>query len=127
MSAHPVLEQARAALRRDLRAGQGSAAPWASLWEAALQDAVAQRAWWLAQWADGAPHVLGLVAQDVQEAVHERDPLWPPCTETSCPERLQHALHVEPDLGPDPFWTCHRTGLPVAAVGTLPGAGPAQR
>ena len=117
-----MLEQARAALRRDLVAGPGRPA----LWEAALQDAVAQRAWWLAQWADGAPHVLGLVAQDVQEAVHELDPLWPPCTETSCPRRLQHALHVEPDLGPDPFWTCHETGLPVAAVGALPGAGPAQ-
>jgi len=63
--------------------------------------------------------VLGLLAQDVQEAVHAADPTWPPCSETSCPERHAHALFVEPDLGPDPFWTCHRTGLPVASVGSL--------
>src|SRR3712207_7294101 len=42
---------------------------------------------------------------------------------SSCPERLRHALFVEPDLGPDPFWTCHRTGLPVAPVGGLSGTG----
>ena len=88
-----------------------------------VEAAVQQRAWWLEQWPDGAPHVLGLVAQDVQEAVHELDPLWPRCTEASCPERLRHALFVEPDLGPDPFWTCHRTGLPVAPVGALGAAG----
>lgn len=109
---HPALADARAALRRDL------ASP---LWEAALQDSLTQRAWWLAQWEDGAPHVLGLVAQDVQEAVHALDPMWPLCTEATCPERERHALFVEPDLGPDPFWTCHRTGLPVAAVGHLHG------
>jgi len=51
--------------------------------------------------------------------VHADDPLWPPCPEETCPERLRHALFVEPDLGADPFWTCHRTGLPVAAVGQL--------
>ena len=84
-----------------------------------LGPVLEHRGWWLEQWPEGAPHVLGLVAQDVQEAVHARDPLWPPCPETSCPERLRHALLVEPDLGPDPFWTCHRTGLPVAPVGGL--------
>ncbi len=57
----------------------------------------------------------GLVAQDVQEAVHAAlDPDWP-----RCPEHVDHALFVEPDLGPDPFWVCHRTGLPVAPVGML--------
>ena len=40
--------------------------------------------------------VLGLLAQDVQEAVHAGDPLWP-----ACPEHRDHALFVEPDLGPD--------------------------
>jgi hypothetical protein len=84
-----------------------------------VEAAVAHRRWWLEQWPDGVPHVLGLLAQDVQEQVHERDPLWPLCTEPSCPERSRHALFVEPDLGPDPFWTCHRTGLPVAPVGQL--------
>ena len=86
-----------------------------------LEDAVAHRAWWLQQWPDGAPHVPGLLAQDVQEAVHDAAPtdararLWP-----LCPEHGDHALHVEPDLGPDPFWVCSRSGLPVASVGTLP-------
>ena len=80
-----------------------------------LDAAVAHRTWWLSQWEDGAPHVLGLLAQDVQEAVAERDPLWP-----RCPEHGDHPLLVEPDLGPDPFWVCHRSGLPVAPVGSLP-------
>ena len=35
------------------------------------------------------------------------------------------ALFVEPDLGPDPFWVCHRTGLPVSSVGALPRLDPA--
>ena len=120
---HPALVAARGALRRDLSAAVGTTLdgrPWpVGVWEAALQDALAQRAWWLAQWEQGADHVLGLVAQDVQEAVHELDPDWPACTEASCPAHLAHALFVEPDLGPDPFWTCHRTGLPVAPVGAL--------
>ena len=110
----PALRAARTAVSRDLRDAR---------WSAALEDAVASRRWWLEQWPEGAPHVLGLVAQDVQEAVHLRDPLWPRCTESSCPDRLRHALFVEPDLGPDPFWTCHRTGLPVAPVGSLSGTG----
>jgi hypothetical protein len=78
--------------------------------------AVEGRRWWLAEWPDGAPHVLCLLAQDVQELVQETsDPLWP-----ACPEHPDHPLLVEPDLGPDPFWVCHRTGLPLAAVGSLP-------
>lgn len=104
------LAQARAALTRDTR----------GRWPEELDRALAHRRWWLDQWADGAPHVLGLVAQDVQESVHEADPLWPPCSETSCPQRGAHPLYVEPDLGPDPFWTCTETGLPVARVGQLP-------
>lgn len=83
--------------------------------------AVEHRRWWLAQWPDGAAYVVGLLAQDVQEAVHARDPLWPACLESSCPERFAHPMFVEPELGPDPFWTCHRTGLPIAAVGRLLG------
>ena len=61
----------------------------------------------------------GLLAQDLQEAVHESDAQWPRCTEPTCPAVGGHPLFVEPDLGPDPFWTCHRTGLPVAPVGGL--------
>lgn len=81
-----------------------------------VHAAVEGRRWWLAEWPGGGPHVLGLVAQDLQETVHEGgDPLWP-----LCPEHRDHPLFVEPDLGPDPFWVCHRTGLPVAPVGSLP-------
>lgn len=49
------------------------------------------------------------------------DPDWSRCTEGSCPDVGSHALFVEPDLGPHPFWVCHRTGRPVAAVGHLHG------
>ena len=84
-----------------------------------LQEAVEARRWWLAQWPEGAEHVRGLLAQDLQEAVHESDAQWPQCTEPTCPAVGGHPLFVEPDLGPDPFWTCHRTGLPVAPVGGL--------
>ena len=90
-------------------------------WDAALEEAAAHRRWWLAQWPEGAEHVLGLLAQDVQEAVHAVDPQWPPCREASCEEVGRHALFIEPDLGPDPFWVCERTGLPVAPVGHLNG------
>jgi hypothetical protein len=112
MTAEQVLTEACDAVRRDL--GRPD-------WEDAVEAALAHRRWWLEQWPDGAPHVLGLLAQDVQEAVHERDPLWPACSEGSCPAVTGHPLLVEPDLGLDPFWTCHRTGLPVAPVGRLQG------
>jgi hypothetical protein len=82
---------------------------------AALDVALSDRRAWVEGWPEGAEHVPGLVAQDVQEAVHaELDYQWP-----LCPDHLDHPLFVEPDLGPDPFWVCHRTGLPVAAVGSL--------
>jgi hypothetical protein len=106
-----VLDTARRAVGRDLTGVPAGDA---------LDRAVEGRRWWLAQWPDGAPHVLGLLAQDVQEAVHDTlDRTWPACREPSCPEQGRHPLLVEPDLGPDPFWTCPETGLPVAAVGTL--------
>lgn len=105
MSTIPALRAAAELVRRDLPAR------YAPL----LAPALEHRGWWLANWPDGAEHVLGLLAQDVQEAVHAgHDPDWP-----LCPEHRDHALFVEPDLGPDPFWVCHRTGLPVAAVGWL--------
>jgi hypothetical protein len=53
--------------------------------------------------------------------VHAVDPDWPLCRDAGCPEVGRHALFVEPDLGPDPFWVCHKTGLPVAPVGSLTG------
>ena len=111
MSADPVGD-ARQAVAADLADPR---------WDDALDAAAGHRRWWLEQWPAGAEHVLGLLAQDAQEAVHATDPDWPRCTEASCPERGRHALFVEPDLGPDPFWVCHKTGLPVAAVGSLSG------
>ena len=107
-----MLAQARAAVTRDL------ADP---AYDGAVAQAVEHRRWWLEQWPAGGPFVLCLLAQDVQEAVHLVDRLWP-----RCPEHADHSLVVEPDLGPDPFWVCERSGLPVAAVGSLrelaPGA-----
>ncbi len=84
-----------------------------------LADAVEHRRCWVSAWPEGGEHLLGLLAQDVQEALHAgTDPDWP-----CCPEHLDHPLFVEPDLGPDPFWVCHRTGFPIAGVGRLEGAG----
>lgn len=105
------LAEAAAAVRRDLRDPS---------YEHEVAHCVEQRRWWVGQWAEGAPYLLCLLAQDVQEAVRERQPLWPACTESTCPEVGRHPLFVEPDLGTDPFWVCERTGLPVAPVGLLP-------
>jgi len=100
------LSDARTAVQHDLH----------GRWDTLLEQAAAHRAWWLLQWPDGEAYVPGLLAQDVQEAVHERaDPLWP-----LCPTCRDHALFVEPDLGEDAFWVCHRSGLPIAEVGRLP-------
>lgn len=99
-----TLEDAREAVLRDLDRKH----------EGLVQAAVEQRTWWLSQWPDGSPFVLCLLAQDVQEAVHSDDPMWP-----LCPDHRDHPLLVEPDLGTDPFWVCTRSGLPVAAVGSL--------
>ena len=109
----PLTDAADAA-RHDLRA----TGRLDDLAEAAVSQSVETRSWWLSQWPEGAEHVLGLVAQDVQEWVHDNlDSDWP-----LCPEHLDHALYVEPDLGPDPFWVCHKSGLPLSRVGELPTA-----
>ncbi len=99
-----ALNRAAAALLRDAPSYTG-----------VVGRAVEDRRWWLSEWPAGSDLLLCMLAQDVQEAVHETDPLWP-----LCPEHGDHPLLVEPDLGPDPFWVCHRTGLPVAPVGSLP-------
>jgi hypothetical protein len=106
------ISAAVAAARHDLEV----TGRWAPQTEGALAASAEQRTWWLEHWPEGGEHVLGLVAQDVQEWVHTNlDSDWPLCR-----EHLDHALFVEPDLGPDPFWVCHRSGLPVASVGELP-------
>ncbi len=87
-----------------------------------LEDAVAQRRWWVEQWPEGAEYVLGLVAQDVQDALLEAYGRWPLCPSCSAGGDLQ-ALSVEPELGPDPHWVCEKEGLVVAPVGGLGGSG----
>lgn len=82
-----------------------------------LEEAVSQRSWWLEQWPEGRPFLVGLVAQDVQDALLETAGRWPLCT--AC-EHSTHALYVDPDLGgPDPTWVCEEAGIVVAAVGSL--------
>jgi hypothetical protein len=98
-------------LRSDLERTGALSSATASVLDAALAD----RRIWVDAWPGGAEHVLGLVAQDVQETIHASiDDRWP-----RCPDHPDHPLFIEPDLGPDPFWVCHRSGLPVAQVGGL--------
>jgi hypothetical protein len=82
-----------------------------------LEESVAQRGWWLEQWPEGRDFVVGLVAQDVQDALLERSGRWPVCTRC---EHGTHALYVDPDLGgPDPTWVCEKAGVVVAPIGGL--------
>ncbi len=84
----------------------------------ALESAVADRGWWLEQWAEGRDFVVGLVAQDVQDAILDTRGRWPLCR--SCDHLDPHALYVQPDLGgPDPTWVCEVAGIVVAPVGGL--------
>lgn len=84
-----------------------------------VEESVVQRRWWVEQWPEGADFVAGLIAQDVQDALLERHGRWPLCP--VCPSGDPHALEVEPELGPDPHWVCHKAGVRVAAVGDLGG------
>jgi hypothetical protein len=82
-----------------------------------LEESVSQRGWWLEQWPEGRDFVVGLVAQDVQDALLEKSGRWPLCT--AC-EESTHALYVDPDLGgPDPTWVCEEAGIVVAPIGGL--------
>jgi hypothetical protein len=82
-----------------------------------LESSISERRWWLAQWPQGADYVLGLVAQDVQDAVHDSIGRWPRCT--ACDSLTEHSLQVTPDLGADPQWLCEASGIVVAPVGRL--------
>ncbi|HEY0904602.1 MAG TPA: hypothetical protein VGE14_11995 [Marmoricola sp.] len=82
-----------------------------------LEESLAQRSWWLEQWPQGRDLVVGLVAQDVQDALLDRSGRWPLCS--ACPDST-HALYVDPDLGgPDPTWVCEQAGVVVAPIGGL--------
>ena len=108
----PLLS-ARAAVLHDLTARGVADAGAVSV----LEEAVSQRRWWLSQWAEGEPYVAGLVAQDVQDALLDAGSPWPRCT--ACDEIRDHALVVEPELGPDPRWVCPESGIAVAPLGSL--------
>ncbi|OIJ84891.1 hypothetical protein [Streptomyces colonosanans] len=108
-----ALHAARARVLADLVTGEVAEADVVSL----VEDSVVQRRWWVEQWPAGADYVAGLVAQDVQDALLERYGRWPLCP--VCPSGGPHALDVEPELGPDPYWVCHKAGVKVAAVGSL--------
>lgn len=110
----------RAAVLADLGA-RGLATPVAVT---LLDEACSERRWWLEQWAEGAPFVPGLLAQDVQEALADQlgrtDPsgLWPLCRH--CTDGPVHPLHIDPDLGgPDPVWVCEESGTTIARLGEL--------
>lgn len=111
-----ALHAARALVLADLVAGEVAEADVVSL----VEDSIAQRRWWVEQWPDGVDFVAGLVAQDVQDALLERHGRWPLCP--VCGSGDPHALDVEPELGPDPHWVCHKAGVQVAPVGSLGSA-----
>jgi len=120
--AEEVLHAARALVLADLTArgvADSGGEVAAHLPEAVslLEDALSRRRWWLEQWADGAPYVAGLLAQDVQDALMERYGRWPLCPVCAEP----HPLCVEPELGADPHWVCEVRGESVAELGALAG------
>lgn len=122
-SPHPIspLEQAlhaaRALVLADLAAGEVAEPDVVSF----VEESVVQRRWWVEQWPEGVDYVAGLVAQDVQDALLERHGRWPLCP--VCGAGDPHALEVEPELGADPHWVCHKAGVKVSPVGALQAAG----
>ncbi|WP_058045777.1 hypothetical protein [Streptomyces roseifaciens] len=117
MELEQTLHTARALILADLVAGDVAEADVVSL----VEDAVAQRRWWVEQWPEGAGFVVGLIAQDVQDALLERYGRWPLCPVCTRSGDL-HALEVEPELGPDPHWACTKQTVLVAPVGSLADA-----
>ena len=119
MSTASLLD-ARAAVLRDLEATGGADPRSVS----ALEEAVAARRWWVAQWAEGGAYAAGLIAQDLQDALLDHVGRWPVCP--LC-EGATHALYIHPELGgPDPVWVCEESGRTVAPLGGLSaGATPA--
>ncbi|WP_307537987.1 hypothetical protein [Streptomyces sp. V3I8] len=111
-----ALHAARALVIADLVAGEVAEADVVSM----VEESVVQRRWWVEQWPEGVTYVAGLVAQDVQDALLETYGRWPLCP--VCDDGDPHALEVEPELGPDPHWVCHKAGVSVAPVGALGAA-----
>lgn len=111
-----ALHSARALVLADLAAREVAEADVVSM----VEESVVQRRWWVEQWPEGSGYVAGLVAQDVQDALLESYGRWPLCP--VCGAGDPHALEVEPELGPDPHWVCHKAGVRVAALGGLGAA-----
>ncbi|KJK56196.1 hypothetical protein [Saccharothrix sp. ST-888] len=109
-----ALHAARALILADLTARDVAEAEVVSM----VEKAVTHRRWWLEQWPDGAEFVLGLLAQDVQDALLEAYGRWPLCTACAA-EGDPHALSVEPELGSEPHWACGKNATVVAPVGRL--------
>lgn len=108
----PLLN-ARARVLKDL-AAEGAVDPHTV---SVVEECVAQRRWWLSQWAQGSAYVEGLVAQDVQDALFDEARRWPVCA--NCPDPVEHSLSIEPELGPDPHWVCSESGAVIAPLGHL--------
>lgn len=105
---------ARAMILRDLNVRGSDSAPAVDI----LDQAVSERRWWVEQWPDGASYVAGQVAQDVQERLLDGGlGRWPRCS--SCDDTSPHELRIEPELGPDPHWTCEKASMVVAPLGSL--------
>lgn len=117
-----ALLDARARVVHDLAAHGLDAAAHVDAVDAALRE----RRWWLEAWPEGAEHVAGQVAQDVQESLADEHGVhWPRCSlahpaDDGGPAPAPHVLHVLPDLGPDPHWVCEESGAAAAPLGALP-------
>lgn len=113
MTTDDPLMAARALLLHDLgRAGHADARG-----VSVLEDALAERRWWVDQWPEGRAYVAGQLAQDVQDHLLDTVGRWPLCG--ACDALEPHELRIEPELGPDPHWMCERSGIIVAALGAL--------
>lgn len=109
-----ILFAARAQVLRDLNSHGADSAPAVDI----LDEAVAERRWWVEQWPDGASYVAGQIAQDVQDRLLDGGlGRWPRCT--ACDETSPHELRIRPELGPDPHWVCEKAGMQVAPLGRL--------
>ncbi|UPK74474.1 hypothetical protein MU582_18860 [Nocardioidaceae bacterium SCSIO 66511] len=108
-----ALDIARARVLHDLCARDLDDARTVSL----LDEVVAGRRWWVDEWPDGAAFLPGLVAQDLQDALHDRGVRWPQCT--ACDTEALHSLHVDPPLDVTPSWVCDEGAVVAARVGEL--------
>ena len=80
----------------------------------ALDQALSDRRAWAEPWPAGVAFLPCLLAQDVQEALAGSVGRWPQCRVSG-----EHTLHVEPDLGEDPYWVCEDCAAVVAPIGGL--------